>query len=264
MKLLLTAAFYFFALSCLSQEVGSRQDCSAPAPPPTRRVIQVAPAPSVSLQCGSNTINQTMEKGMSESVSSGPMASKATSDPRSESSPITVALIAGLVGLIGAFAGVMGSLAVANKTSKTQMEIETRKLRAAVVTQERLRWLQDIRQRLAKLYTAMDMQYNKVMRPKSGDPKEHQERQRELDSLSDEVMEQHHVLHSMLNPKKQDQADLRQALQEAQLALSKAFNQQDASQMATNRERYEEIKVRAFGAVTNIGTTTWSRIKELS
>src|SRR5690606_28578524 len=92
-------------------------------------------------------------------------------------------------------------------TIKSQHAIEQQKLQATIVSAERLRWLQDIRARLADVYAKMDMQFDLLQRPVSGP--QMAAMQTDLDALSKDIMVQVNIIHLMLNPAKPTQAKLR-------------------------------------------------------
>src|SRR5690606_21970953 len=120
-----------------------------------------------------------------------------------------------------------------------------------IVSAERLRWLQDIRARLADVYAKMDMQFNLLQRPVS--ELHRSARQNDLDGLSKEIMVQVNIIHLMLNPEKPAQAKLRDSLQLNQTFLAAHFSQPEESQTESSFIAYQEIKQGAFDALTEIG-----------
>ncbi len=115
----------------------------------------------------------------------------------------------------------VSSYFVAKKTAESQAGIETARLRATLITSERLRWLQDIRQRLSRLYREMDMQYNHLKRPVV--QAQSASFQGALDAQSGEIMEQSSVITLMLNPGKPEQQALRTAVNDALLFMLECF-----------------------------------------
>lgn len=142
-------------------------------------------------------------------------------------------------------------------TLRANLTVEMKKLETGLITAERLRWLQDLRHRLAQVYRQIDMQYNLLKRPATS------EMQEMLDNLSSEVMEQCNVMTLMLNPNKEGQAALRDSLQKATAFLLECFNQRNGGETAFDDRQYTSIKQEAFDAMTSIGIITWRRIKRL-
>ena len=175
---------------------------------------------------------------------------------------VWVAALSGGAAVLGAFAGALVSYIVARQTADSQLQIETARLRANVVTTERLRWLQDIRQRLAQLSRQMDMQYNLLKRPVI-QGQSTQQTQLMFDTLSAEIMEQSNIITLMLNPTKPYQSALRDALQEAMSFLAMCFDQKNRGIVSFDDSHYQSIKQAAFDALTNIGIKTWARIQKL-
>lgn len=182
-------------------------------------------------------------------------------DNTSRDDSVLVAAVSGGAAVLGAFAGALVSYLVAKKAAESQLQIETARLRATVVTTERLRWLQDIRQRLSQLYRQMDMQYNHLKRPVPQG--QSAQVQQTLDALSAEIIEQCNVITLMLNPHKSEQAALRDALQEAMSFLSQCFTQKSKGVTSFDDLRYAAVKQTAFDALTSIGIQAWDRIQRL-
>lgn len=182
-------------------------------------------------------------------------------DNTAHDNSVWVAAVSGGAAVLGAFAGALVSYIVARRAAESQLQIETARLRATVVTTERLRWIQDIRQRLSQLYRQMDMQYNHLKRPVPQG--QSAQVQQTLDTLSAEIMEQSNVITLMLNPNKPEQAALRDALQQAMSFLSECFNKKSEGTAIFNDPRYASIKQVAFDALTSIGIQTWDRIQKL-
>jgi hypothetical protein len=134
-------------------------------------------------------------------------------DNTSRHKTMWIAIIGAAAGLIGAAIGGAGGYFGVKRTTASHERIETARMRVEVVTAERLRWLQDLRQRLSQLYVEMDMQYNILQRPVpiGGAAAV----QAEHDAMSRKVMEQCNMIMLMLNPARQQQEALRQALTQA-------------------------------------------------
>lgn len=77
---------------------------------------------------------------------------------------IWIAAISGGAAVLAAAVSAVFSYGITARTVRSQEEVEERRLRAEIITAERLRWLHDLRQRVARLYTLMDMQYSYLKR----------------------------------------------------------------------------------------------------
>lgn len=179
----------------------------------------------------------------------------------SNSSPLLVAWVAGGSAVAGALLTALLSYFGIRHTLKSQFAIEQQKLQANLVSAERLRWLQDIRSRLADVYAKMDMQFNLLQRPSTEDDKA--ARQNELDELSNVIMVQVNIIYLMLNPGKAAQAKLRDSLQLNQQFLAVHFAQPEQAKTESSFIAYKEIKQGAFDALTEIGVVTWRQVKAL-
>jgi hypothetical protein len=168
-----------------------------------------------------------------------------------------VAIIAGGAGVLGATLTALFSYLIARKTQQT----EEKRLRASVVTTERLRWLQDIRQRLSHYFVQMDMQYNYLHRPIP--PGEKAAYQETLDNFSNEVNEQCNIIFLMLNPEKENQNNLRTAVQDGLRFIRECVKMKNSGSSSFDDNLYKAIKQKAFDSLTIIGIETWDRIKRL-
>lgn len=246
--LFLSALLFAFA-PVWAEESGAKATCELP-----RKPVQ-AVRPEISLVCGSNTVSQTVSIPPSPAITSVP--SPSGNVPAGSST--LIALISAAAGVFGALAGGLASYLIAREKAKSDLELETKRLRANLVATERLRWLQDIRERLSKLYKQLDLQYNFLKRPVA--PSESTTKQSQLDMMSSEIMEQCHMITLMLNPAKPDQAELQEALQDALKFISIAFL---PAVEGTNDEEYARHKQAAFNAMTRLGVETWRQVKSLT
>lgn len=179
----------------------------------------------------------------------------------SSNSSLQVAWVAGGSAVAGALSTAVLSYFGIRHTIKSQYAIEQQKLQATIVSAERLRWLQDIRARMADVYAKMDMQFNLLQRPISAPSQA--ARQKELDDLSREIMAQVNIIHLMLNPEKPAQAKLRNSLQLNQKFLSAHFSDPQQATTKNSHLGYQQIKQGAFDALTQIGVETWRQVKAL-
>lgn len=169
---------------------------------------------------------------------------------------VSIALISAGAALLGATVGaVVGYLGL-----RITRDIEMRKLKAGLVATERLRWLQDIRQRFSSFYTDLDMQFNLLKRPVTSSLEAFQET---MDVYSKSISEQCNRIILMLNPAKVKQAQLRQALNDAQSFFLDCVFTKTMAASAFDDAKYATIKTRAFNALTDIGKETWKQVKDL-
>jgi hypothetical protein len=177
----------------------------------------------------------------------------------SSDSSLEVAWVAGGSAIAGALAAAVLSYFGIRHTIKSQHAIEQQKLQATIVSAERLRWLQDIRARMADVYAKMDMQFSLLPRLNSNESLI----QQELDELSKDIMVQVNIIHLMLNPEKTSQAKLRQSLQQNLGLLSAHFSNPQQAATQSSYAAYLQIKQSAFDALTEIGVETWRQVKAL-
>jgi hypothetical protein len=194
-------------------------------------------------------------------------------DNTAQSDSIKIAIIAAAAALFGALLTVLGNYVMARMTRET----EEKRLRASIVTAERLRWLQDLRQRLAHFYRQLDMQYNFLKRPAGATDEGKKAYQKQMDDFSNDVNEQCNIITLMMNPAKPDQNDLKSALHEAIGFLNHCVQKRNAitsgaadliipispREIDFNTPAYTEIKRKAFDSLTKIGIVTWNQIKDL-
>lgn len=197
---------------------------------------------------------------MPPSPSVTPVPSPSGNVPASSST--LVALISAAAGVLGALAGGLASYLVAKQKAKSDLELETKRLQANLVATERLRWLQDIRERLSNLYKQLDLQYSLLKRPVA--PGASATTQQKLDEMSSEIMEQCNMITLVLNPAKPDQAVLRDALQRALGFMMPVFQQAAAGTKTFNDAEYASHKQAAFDTMTRLGVETWRQVKSLS
>jgi hypothetical protein len=177
-------------------------------------------------------------------------------------SSLRVAMIAGGSAVAGALASAILSYFGIRHTVRAQAQIEKQRLLATVITTERLRWLQDIRARLANVYAKMDTQFSLTKRPIQL-PETIVDRQKTLDDSSSVVMTEVHVIHLMLNPKKVTQLTVRQSLSDCQKIILNCVNDRQLANSDECATKYADTKKKAFDALTVIGVDTWEKIKEL-
>ena len=176
-------------------------------------------------------------------------------------SSLWVAVVAGGSAiLVAALSASVGYL-VASRTVRSQERIEIVRLRVSTITAERLRWLQDIRQRFSQLFAEIEMQYYHLKR--TVPPDQAATDQQALDTFSAKIIAESNVIMLMLNPSKPDHAALQKALQQTLQFLNECFAQKDQGQVDFDGKRCILLKEAAFDSLTKIGIETWAQIKEL-
>lgn len=171
---------------------------------------------------------------------------------------ITPAL-SGLFAVLGASVVAIANFYTTKKQVEASQETESRKLHVSLVTSERLRWLQDLRDRLSNLYVDLDSQRDLFRRPFIETM--HAEVQRRSDEISQRVMKEVNNITLMLNPGKPDQRELRDALQ---LVIGLVPLGQGPENHAATAADYLRLKTTSFNAMTRIGITAWDKIQKLS
>ena len=171
---------------------------------------------------------------------------------------ITPAL-SGLFAILGASVVAIANYHTTKRQVEATQEIESRKLHVSIVTSERLRWLQELRDRLSNLYVDLDSQRDLFRRPFPDAMRA--EVQRQSDEISRRVMKEVNSIDLLLNPEKPDQRALRDALQ---LVIGLVPRGQGAENHAATAAEYLSLKNVAFDSLTRIGITAWDKIQKLS
>ncbi len=153
-------------------------------------------------------------------------------DNTAQSDSMAIAFIAASAGVLGAGLTVLGNHVMSRMTSRT----EEKRLRASIVTAERLRWLQDLRQRLARFYVQLDMQYNFLKRSVPATSEGKIEYQKQLDEFSSEVNEQCNIITLMMNPERPEQNNLKTALHNALFFVSQCVQKRNNLFLATRKQ----------------------------
>lgn len=126
----------------------------------------------------------------------------------SSNTSMHIALVAGGSAVAGALASALLSYFGIVRTVRAQTLIERQKLQATVVTTERLRWLQDLRAKVAAFYAQIEMQLSHLERPVGAiQAAKYQET---LDALSMEVMSQCYASFQCLTQQKRTNANCAQ------------------------------------------------------
>lgn len=179
-----------------------------------------------------------------------------------------VAAIAGGAAVLGAGVSALLAYYSTSKSAATQLavattqaELEQRKLRASIVTTERLRWLQDLRSKVAEFYSCVDMQTMHIARILDlGVPSISRD---ELDAISRESGLRANMLLLMLNRTNPDQNELFNSINGALHFINNALRDIGGSSLPPNRAEITKIKQSSYDAMHKIGATAWNKVQGL-
>jgi hypothetical protein len=179
----------------------------------------------------------------------------------SSSQPLFVALVAGGSAVAGSLLTAVLSYFGIRHTIASQNSIERAKLQASVVTAERLRWLQDLRGKVAAFYANIEMQLSHLRRPVS--PTKATEFQNLLDEFSKDVMKDCYAMLPMLDRDKEHQRELHLALNETLAFVKATVAQKTYDPLSFDLKEITSIKSKAFDALEAIGRKAWTKVQKL-
>ncbi len=174
---------------------------------------------------------------------------------------IWVAAISSASALIGAGIGAFLLYRGTSKQVESTNKIEEKKLQANIITTERLRWLQELRQKSSEFYANLDMNYSFLKRPIN--PQDNPEYQEKADEIAKEVMVQCNQIILLLNPKKPHQEAMRKSCNDALANFQYCVGERNKGNFNFDDNKYAKIKTDFFNSLTEIGIETWSQIKQL-
>lgn len=172
---------------------------------------------------------------------------------------VLIAAITASSAILGASISALISYFVTKRSVESNEKLEGKKLRANIVTVERLRWLQDMRLRLSDLYVQLDMQYVKIKQPLNI-PKA--DLQNELNEYSSNIMLQVNMITLMLSDKG-EQLNLKSELQGVLGFMQQCFQKTTSSAQNFDDPKYSTMKTNIFNYATAIGSETWRKISDL-
>jgi hypothetical protein len=139
-----------------------------------------------------------------------------------EQQTLWITLITALSTLIAGIVGSVITYKVGYKNIQAQREIERAKIKAELITQQRLLWLKDLKNDCIEFYADLDMQYNLLKRIQSS--ADHSALQPQFDAYAQNVRRRSHNIILTLNPQKVTQNRLRECTQKAlKLIYSPSF-----------------------------------------
>lgn len=144
------------------------------------------------------------------------------------------------------------------KSEEDKLRLEEIRLRANIITTERIRWLQELRSRGANFYALLDMYYNLLKRPINPqlDPSFHAKG----DEIAQIVMRECNQILLLLNPNKKYQAKLEKKCNEALKLVLQCVKERNENNFEFNDNNYSQIKKDFFDSLINIGIETWEQI----
>lgn len=185
-----------------------------------------------------------------------------------KSDSLWIAVIAGGSAVFGAGISALTAYVVASRAGDVQLRaaqaqasIERQKLRASVVTAERLRWLQDLRSKVAEFYSYIDMQVMHIAR--SFNPNAQAIPAAEMDVISKEAGSRGNQILLMLNPENEEQQALFSSVNSALTFVNDAFKQATLNKSPPDRTAIAKIKTQSFSSMHKIGRKAWDKVQGL-
>ena len=180
---------------------------------------------------------------------------KIVTNTSSSMDPLWVAGITGATAVLTALA----TSVVAYKMNKNTLNLEREKIKAEIITKERMFWLKQLRENASDFFADMDLFYSLLKREYSDSTIEHQ---KEIDNLSQSILRKSNALMFGLIKKDNAQEALYNSINNTQNFMVK-YSMQPSSESANQDEEYRALKQSFFIAMENIGTETWRQIKNL-
>lgn len=171
-----------------------------------------------------------------------------------------------MIALIVAGSAMLGSF-IQYLVSRDSNKITADKIKADLISTERLRWLQELRNRYSIFCALLDSQISFLERPIHEG--EIQNYQKSIDEFSRKLSEHSCMILTLLNPDKTEQLKLRESIMDCQhFFIENLKNKQSVRNgqlegLDMDMEKYIKIKDKSLIALTVIGKETWSKIKEL-
>lgn len=179
-----------------------------------------------------------------------------------------IAVVAGGSAVLGAAVSACLAYFAASKAANIQREIaaqhsafEQKKLRASIVTSERLRWLQDLRSQVAEFYSYVDIQVMHIQRIL--DPRATPISRDDLDKISKEAGLKANLVLLMLNREKTEQELLYQSINSALIFINELLRDIGDASPAPNREDITRIKKTSYQAMHEISAKAWLKVQAL-
>lgn len=179
-----------------------------------------------------------------------------------------IAVVAGGSAVLGAAVSACLAYFAASKAANIQKEIaaqhsdlEQKKLRASIVTAERLRWLQDLRLQVAEFYSYIDIQTMHIQRLL--DPRVTPISRDDLDKISKDAGLKANLILLMLNREKPEQELLFQSINSALIFINNLLRDIGDTSPVPNRQEIANIKKISYQAMNEIGAKAWLKVQAL-
>lgn len=186
---------------------------------------------------------------------------KQIADNTKSPSGVWVAAITATAAVLGALVSAWAGFLGMSKSAKSQGQIERAKLQASLVTNERLRWLQDLRSKMASFFTHVELQIDLLSRPYGDEGKE--KYQRSLDEMSKQVTADGNAILLMLDSEKNEQRELVVAISKWLSYMNMQFSSRGDGPVARNMVHCSAMKTAAFDALRVIGQKAWKKVQSL-
>lgn len=169
--------------------------------------------------------------------------------------PVWVAVTTGgtgvLIALITTFIGYLNS--------KNNITLERDKIKAEIITKERLIWSNNLRDNASEYYCQMDSFYSFLKREITVDIGEYQ---KEIDEVSKNISKKSNDLLLVLNTNDEKQLLLFDSINAAQLFILNCSHNKTRKFHNFDDTTYTKMKNIFFDTMKEIGNETWEQIKQ--
>lgn len=180
---------------------------------------------------------------------------------------VSVLLASGVSAAFGYF-GIRRTLIEQSRHELRRLRMERKRLmldhkamRAGIVTTERLRWLQDIRSKIADFFAKIEMQMSHLERPTM--QSDVAAKQAELDQFALDANRLSSAIQLMLDPSKDDQRRLSDAIGESLGVALGQFQRSTSRGITVPKAELAKHKYAAFDAAREIGNKAWGKIQRV-
>ncbi|MFT5722455.1 MAG: hypothetical protein ACI9W6_002784 [Motiliproteus sp.] len=181
---------------------------------------------------------------------------KIVTNTNSSMDPLWVAGITGATAVLTALA----TSVIAYKMNKNTLTLEREKIKAEIITKERMLWLKQLRENASDLFSDMDLFYSLLKSDRSSPTVE---KQKELSKLSKPILTKSNALMFCLIKKDDAQLALYNSINEIQKFMVEYPKTRSSVESANPDEEYIALKESFTTAMENIGSETWRQIKGL-
>ncbi|WP_295570511.1 hypothetical protein [uncultured Stenotrophomonas sp.] len=176
-------------------------------------------------------------------------------------SGVWVAVVTAVAALLGALVSAWAGFIGMSRSAKSQGEIERAKLQATLVTAERLRWLQDLRSKIASFFTHVELQLDLLSRPHSNESRASV--QQSLDDMSKQVAADGNAILLILDTEKDGQRELAESINNWLKYMNDQFSKTEHGPVKRDVPHCSKLKSEAFDALRIIGQKAWKKVQAL-